>query len=69
MSESKKPNIAIRFLKFLFPWKGDRAGEVVRKLVFLISIIALIVCYVRFFGKKGSAKKKPACTACKMPSL
>ena len=57
MSESKKPNIAIRFLKFLFPWKGDRAGEVVRKLVFLISIIALIVCGI-YFAQRFSQRKQ-----------
>lgn len=57
MSESKKPNIVIRFLKFLFPWKGDRAGEVVRKLVFLISIIALIVCGI-YFAQRFSQRKQ-----------
>jgi nicotinamide-nucleotide amidase len=31
-----------RFLCFLFPCKGDRPGEVVRKLIFLVALIALI---------------------------
>ena len=41
----------IRVLKFLFPWKGDSAGEVIRKLVFLISVTALIVCGIYFANR------------------
>ena len=62
MDEAKKPNIFVRILKFLFPWKGDSAGEVIRKLVFLISVIALIVCGVyfvnRFTQRKNYAETK-----------
>ena len=51
MAEAKKQNIVIRFLKFLFPWKGDKPGEVIRKLIFLISVIALIVCGIYFANR------------------
>lgn len=57
MAEKKKENAFIRFLKFLFPWKGDSAGEVIRKLVFLISIIALIVCGI-YFADRFSQRKQ-----------
>lgn len=57
MAEAKKQNIFIRILKFLFPWKGDSAGEVIRKLVFLISIIALIVCGIYFANRFAQRKE------------
>ena len=53
----KKGNAFVRFLKFLFPWKGDSVAEVIRKLVFLASVIALIVCGIyfanRFYQRKN----------------
>lgn len=52
----KKQNPFIRFLKFLFPWKGDGAGEIVRKLVFLISVVAIIVCGI-YFGNRFYQRK------------
>lgn len=63
MAQSKsKQNVFIRFLKFLFPCKGDSAGEVVRKLVFLISVAALIACGIyfanRFYQRKNYADTK-----------
>ena len=54
---TKKPNVFVRILKFLFPWKGDSAGEVIRKLVFLISIIALICCGI-YFANRFSQRKQ-----------
>ena len=56
MSESKKDNVFIRALRFLFPWKGDSAGEVIRKLVFLVSVTALIVCGIYFVGRFSQRK-------------
>lgn len=38
----KKPNIFIRILKAIFPWKGDKKGEVIRKLVFIVAFITVI---------------------------
>lgn len=43
--KTKKPAF-IRFLQWLFPWKGDSAGEAIRKLVFLIAVLV-------FFGAAG----------------
>jgi len=57
MEQQKKPNIIVRFFKFLFPWKGDSAGEIVRKIVFLISIAALIVCAVYFANRFAQRKQ------------
>ena len=57
MAEKKKDNFILRILKFLFPWKGDSAGEVVRKLVFLVSVIALIVCGV-YFANRFTQRKQ-----------
>lgn len=46
--KAKKENIFVRFLKYIFPWKGDSAKEVVRKIVFLVSVLAIIVCACYF---------------------
>ncbi len=40
---AKKPNIAVRALKYMFPWKGDSAKEITRKIIFLVALITLIV--------------------------
>lgn len=42
-TEKKKENIFVRILRYLFPWKGDSAKEVVRKIVFLVAVVALVV--------------------------
>ncbi|MGL5511689.1 MAG: hypothetical protein ACRDBM_00415, partial [Sporomusa sp.] len=46
-TEKKKPLI-VRFFKYFLPWKGDRPGEVFRKIVMLIAIAVFIgsACYV-----------------------
>ncbi len=33
----------MRFIKSLVPWKGDKIGEIIRKLIFIISLIALVL--------------------------
>lgn len=38
-----KDNIFIRIARYLFPWKGDSAGEVIRKLVFVSAAVVLTV--------------------------
>lgn len=44
MSEaSKKENIFLRIAKYLFPWKGDRPGEIIRKIVFMTAAVVLVV--------------------------
>lgn len=45
---TKKPPLIVRFFKALIPWKGDKASEVVRKLIFLIALIVFIgaVAYI-----------------------
>lgn len=57
MTEKKRENVMIRVLRFLFPWKGDSAGEVVRKLVFLISVTALIICGI-YFANRFTQRKQ-----------
>lgn len=44
MSKSrKKKNIFVRIAKYLFPWKGDKTSEVIRKIVFLTAACVLVV--------------------------
>lgn len=42
--KKKKKKTLKQKIRGLFPEKGDSAAEVIRKIVFLISIIAIIVC-------------------------
>ncbi|MBR5512993.1 MAG: class B sortase [Ruminococcus sp.] len=42
--KKKKKKPLKRRIRELFPEKGDSAAEIIRKIVFLISIIAIIVC-------------------------
>ena len=39
-----------RFLKSLFPWKGDSIGEVIRKIIFLAAVIVFIGAGVMLFS-------------------
>ncbi|MBR4306323.1 MAG: class B sortase [Ruminiclostridium sp.] len=41
--KKKKQNPILAILQGLIPWKGDSVGEVIRKLVFAVSIVVL--CY------------------------
>ncbi|MCL2638404.1 MAG: class B sortase [Oscillospiraceae bacterium] len=38
----RKENIAVSILRGLFPWKGDKGGDIVRKLILLGSLALLI---------------------------
>ena len=44
--KKKKQNPFLSFVQGLIPWKGDSVGEIIRKIVFLISIAALCVAVV-----------------------
>ena len=39
----ERPNWFIRFLRFFIPWKGDGIGEIIRKIIFLVALVSLIV--------------------------
>lgn len=58
ITEKKKESAFIRFLKYLFPWKGDSVKEIIRKIVFLVALIVLIVCGIvlgqRFIERQQS---------------
>lgn len=44
MSRSgKKENVFVRIAKYLFPWKGDKPGEVIRKIIFFSAAVVLVV--------------------------
>lgn len=40
---NQKENILVRIAKYLFPWRGDRPAEVIRKIIFLSAAIVLVV--------------------------
>ena len=39
----EKENIFLRIAKYLFPWKGDKPAEIIRKCIFLGAAVVLIV--------------------------
>ena len=41
-SSLKKDSFPLRALKYFIPWKGDRAAEVIRKIVFFIALVVFI---------------------------
>ena len=38
----RKENIAVGILRGLFPWKGDGAGDIIRKIIFIGSLVLMI---------------------------
>lgn len=42
-TKPQKDNIFLRIAKYLFPWKGDKPTEIIRKIVFLTALITLII--------------------------
>ena len=51
------------FLSGIFPWKGDTTGEIVRKLVFLISIVVLVtagIIMLNFYVFRDNANTEDA---------
>ena len=42
-NSATKDNVFVRILKYLFPWKGDKPGEVIRKIIFLVAAVVLVV--------------------------
>ena len=50
--KKKKENAALAIVKGLIPWKGDSVGEIIRKIVFLVSIVALCVAVLIIIDKK-----------------
>ena len=51
-TKTKKPLI-IRFISYFIPWKGDKIGEIFRKLIFLTSLIVIGVCIYQFSEHLG----------------
>lgn len=44
--KKKKQNWFVSVISGLLPWKGDSADDVIRKLIFLVSIIVLVVAVI-----------------------
>lgn len=53
--EKSNDNIFMKIVKYLIPWKGDRPGEIIRKIVFLCAVIVLITTGVIFISQKSNA--------------
>ncbi len=56
----KKQPLGIRILRFFIPWKGDRAVDILRKVVFAVAIVGLVVssCYIGDFFIKMADNNK-----------
>lgn len=51
----ERENIFIRIVKYLIPWKGDKPTEILRKIVFLVSAVVLIVSLVLLISDMSSS--------------
>ena len=43
LSEQDNTNFFIRFIKYFVPWKGDGSSEIIRKIVFVFSIVLFVM--------------------------
>lgn len=43
LSEEDNTNFFVRFIKYFVPWKGDGASEIIRKIVFVFSIVLFVM--------------------------
>lgn len=50
--QESNDNIFMRIVKFIVPWKGDSAGEIIRKILFFVALIVLIVSASVLFSSK-----------------
>ncbi len=48
--EKEKDNIFMRIVKYLIPWKGDKPMDIVRKIIFLVSAVVLIVSLIQLIS-------------------
>ena len=46
--DKKKKPLALRIIAYFIPVKGDKIGEIIRKLIFLASLIVIGVCIYQF---------------------
>ena len=61
--KKKKMNGFESFISGIIPWKGDPPGEVVRKIVFLVAIVVLVVAgclMLNFYVFRENANNKDA---------
>ena len=50
---AKKPALPIRVLKYLLPWKGDRVGEIIRKIIFMVALIVFLTTGIYLINYMG----------------
>ena len=60
MNNEKKPNVFLKILKAFIPLKSDALGEIIRKVVSLIALIAFLVAaiYLANYYLQGGSNKK-----------
>ena len=49
--EKEKISLGMKIARFFIPWKGDRAVDILRKVVFAVAIVGLVIssCYISDF--------------------
>lgn len=53
----EKENVFLRIAKYLIPWKGDKPGEIIRKIVFLVAAIVLVVSLCSILSFMGGTQQ------------
>ena len=55
----KKHNIFYRMAKGVIPWKGDNAGLIIRKIIFIVALIVFLATAIPLLVDQRSADKQP----------
>lgn len=51
--KAKKKPLALRIITYFIPVKGDKVGEIIRKVIFLVSIVVIGFCIYKFSEHLG----------------
>lgn len=53
VQNKKKKPVIVRILMYFLPWKGDKFGEILRKIVFIVSLVVIGLCIYKFSEHLG----------------
>ena len=58
LSEIDSSNFFLRFFKYFIPWKGDKSGEIVRKIAFCASIALFVMSLDQLGDYLGASREE-----------
>lgn len=58
LTERDDSNFFVRFVKYFIPWKGDKSSEVVRKVIFMASIVLFSMSLNQLSDYLGASREE-----------